>query len=199
MSLSNNNENEYCRDDMALERIDMAIHEEKYESFSLRNGLNVILRHDLYEKVMSNFAIYEFWERHIIAQGYFPQIVQFIVTMFLINSGERDFLPLLIANLIVGVSLTVIWNYTAIYKIPGLSFLSALIGGNLFRTFIHFIFITIMSIFYYRCWWLILHCAVSGFITQFIKSWLSTPKYTYERNNRMAEYAIAVMERFPLR
>lgn len=172
----------------------MKTHEEEYKIFPLRTGLNVILRTDLYDKLSSDFEIYEFWERHIIAQGYFPQIVQFIVTMLLINAGERDFLPLLIANLVVGVSLTIVWNCTAIYKIPGLSFLSALIGGNLFRNFIHFIFIAIMSIFYYKCWWLILHCAISGAITQFIKSWLSTPEYTYERNNRMAEYSISVIE-----
>lgn len=172
----------------------MLINNIEYEHVTLRHGLNVVLREDLYEKVSSRYDIYAFWERHIIAQSYFPQIVQFIATMLLINSGVQNFSSILYANLLLGISFTIIWNCTPIYKIPGLSFLSALIGGNLFRNFIHFIFLSLICMLYYKNGWLILYCALSGIITMIIKCILSTPKYTYKRNDRMAQYSISVFE-----
>ena len=140
----------------------------------LPSGYKVPLSALIYKDFYSEFSKWE-WLRfnHIINSGiYFPQIMQFILTITLIIRNDASFGSVLLYNLVGGIGFTVVWFLLKLYRIPGISFTCCLIGGNVFRYYIHFVIIAIVSIFIMEEWIIILFCIIGGVLTQIVKTFL---------------------------
>ena len=171
---------------------------DEYSVFRTRSGLNFAMREDLYNKLIENDKqgyTYGIAETYIVAEQYFPQIVQFIAFMITIFNGYTSFTDILGVNMIVGIAVTLLWNNSHIYRIPGLAILSLMIGGNIFRLFIHFIIIALVAFIYFKDWKIFVFSIIAGFITQLFKSWFSGYKYTIKHNNDIAEYTINMVNK----
>ena len=140
----------------------------------LPSGCNIPLSEDVYKNFYSDFSKWEWLKfNHIINSGiYFPQIMQFILTLTLIIRNDTSFSSVLLYNLVGGIGFTIVWFLLKLYRIPGISFISCLIGGNVFRYYIHFVIIAIVSIFIMEEWIIILFCIVGGVLTQIVKTFL---------------------------
>lgn len=170
---------------------------EKNIVFKTGSGLNCIMDADLYDEILSNDdegMTYSMVETYLVAEQYFPQIIQFIIVLIFMFKGYTSFSNILIINLIVGVGLTLLWNNSHMYRIPGLSILSVLLGNYIFRFFLHIVAIGILAFVYFHNWKILLYNVIAGFITQLIKSWFSGYKYTLKHNNDIAEYTIKMVK-----
>lgn len=156
----------------------------------LLSGLNVDLSAKVHDECYCNFdeAKYFTFSNIMNSGQYFPQIVQFICVMICICSGRISFWEILLSNLLSGIIFTVIWYAFKLYIIPGINFISCLIGGNIFRLFLHFIVIAVVSIFVIGDWKVIIFCLIGGFITQLIKSILSAKFSSVAYNDEVAIY-----------
>lgn len=156
----------------------------------LSSGLNVDLSVKVHDECYRNFdeVKYVSFSNMLNSSQYFPQIVQFIMVMSSICNGHTSFKDIFLCNMFFGVGYTVIWYLLKLYKLPGISFLSCLIGGSIFRLCLHFVVIAIVSLFVIGNWKIILYCAISGFITQFVKSFLASLFATVKYNDEVAIY-----------
>ena len=156
----------------------------------LLSGLNVDLSVKVHDEYFRNFddAKYFSFSNMLNSSQYFPQIVQFIMVMSSICNGHTSFKDIFLCNMFFGAGYTVIWYLLKMYKLPGISFLSCLIGRNIFRLFLHFVVIAIVSLLVVGNWKIILYCAISGFITQFVKSFLQASFATVTYNDEVAIY-----------
>lgn len=149
----------------------------------LPSGCNVDMSIDSYDNHYCNFTDSQFlsFNNFINAGLYFPQIMQFIVTILVILNGSTSSSDIILCNLISGILFTLIWFLGRCYKISALSFMSCLIGGNFFRFFLHFLVIAFIAFFVVKDWKVLLICIIGGIITFFIKSilftYLSNAKY----------------------
>lgn len=156
----------------------------------LPSGCNVVLSKKIYDECYCNFDELKWFSfnNFINAELYFPQIMQFITVIFYICSGFTSFKDILLCNLIMGIGYTMIWYIFKLYKLPGLSYISCFIGGNIFRFFLHFVVITIISIFFIKKWQIIIFCLISGFITAVIKAIITAKFSTVKYNDEVAIY-----------
>lgn len=156
----------------------------------LESGLNVVLSdtvHDEYFRYFDEVKYASF--SHMLDSGlYFSQIVQFIMVMSSILNGHTSFKEIFLCNIYFGVGYTVIWYLCKMYKLPGVSFLCCLIERILFRFFLHFVVIAIVSLFVIGNWKIILYCAISGFVTQIVKTFLYAFLANVKYNDEVAIY-----------
>lgn len=160
----------------------------------LLSGLNV----DLSERVHDEYYC-EFNERqyycfsNMINSGqYFPQIMQFINVISCILKRHTTFSDILLCNLIFGAGYTILWHLLKLYKVPGLSFLSCLIGKTIFRLFLHFIIIAVLAFATIGNWKILPYCLIGGFITQIVKSFLCASLGNAKYNDEVAIYASSI-------
>ena len=163
---------------------------EEIVSVKLPSGLNVQLTEEIYDKCFCDFDEMKYFSfNNFINSGlYFPQILQFLTVLFYICSGYTSFKEIILCNLIMGIGYTLLWYIFKFYKIPGLSFISCLIGGNIFRFFLHYLVLIIVCIFYIKKWEAIIFCIFGGFITTLIKSFLVAKLSSVKYNNEVAIY-----------
>lgn len=165
---------------------------EKNENVRIRllSGCNVDMSEKVHDQCYSNFDENKYFSfSNIINSGlYFPQIMQFIIVLIFIFNGKTSFLELFLGNLISGTIFTIIWFKLKMYKIPGLNFISCFIGGNIFRFFLHFIAIGIISLVILKDWKIILFCLIAGFVTTIIKSFLFANLSNVKYNDEVAVY-----------
>lgn len=156
----------------------------------LLSGLNVDLSVKVYDECYCNFdeAKYGTFSNMLNSSQYFPQFVQFVMVMINICKGYTSFKDIFLCNLIFGSGYTVIWYLLKMYKLPGISFISCLIGGSIFRLCLHFVAIAIVSLFVIGDWKIILYCLIGGFITQLVKSFLASSFATVKYNDEVAIY-----------
>lgn len=141
---------------------------------------------DSYDNHYCSFTESQFFSfsNFINAGHYFPQIMQFIAVTAAILNGKTSWIEIILCNLFSGIIFTLIWFWGHCYKIPALSFASCLIGGNVFRFFLHFVAIAIIAFFVAKDWKILFFCAIGGIITSVVKailfSHLSNIKYNDE-------------------
>ena len=138
----------------------------------LPSGCNVDMSIDSHDNHYCNFTELQFFSfsNFINAGLYFPQIMQFIVVVVAILNGRTNWIDIILCNLIGGIVFTLVWFWGRCYKIPALSFISCLIGGNVFKFFLHFVAIAVIAFFVVKDWKVLLFCAVGGIITSLIKT-----------------------------
>ena len=156
----------------------------------LESGLNVDLSVKVHDECYCNFdeAKYFSFSNALNSSQYFPQIVQFIMVMGSILGGHTSFKDIFLCSIFFGTGYTAIWYLLKLYKLPGFSFISCLIGGSIFRLGLHFLAIAIVSLFIIGNWKIILYCAISGFVTQFVKTFLSALLGNVKYNDEVAIY-----------
>ena len=156
----------------------------------LESGLNVVLSDRVHDEYLCYFddAKYASFCNMLNSGLYFPQIVQFIMVMSSILNGHTSFKDIFLCNIFFGAGYTVIWHLMKMYKLPGISFLSCLIGASIFRLFLHFVVIAIVSLFVIGNWKIILYCAISGFVTQIVKTFLYAFLANVKYNDEVAIY-----------
>lgn len=156
----------------------------------LLSGLNVDLSVKVHDECFRYFdeAKYASFSNMMNSGQYFPQIIQFIMVISCILKGRPSFLDILLCNLIFGAGYTILWYLLKLYKLPGLAFISCLIGATIFRLYLHFIVIAVVSLFTVGNWKIILYCIISGFITQFVKSFLCSTFETVKYSDEVAMY-----------
>ena len=154
------------------------------------SSLHVRLTKSVYEECYCNFNENQWFSfnNFMNAGLYFPQIAQFIMVLIAILNGKTSWSDIILCNLVAGAGYTLIWYVFKFYKIPGLSFISCFLGGNIFRFFIHFIPLGIIALFVLKDWKVLLFCAIGGLITSIVKTilygFLATTKY----NDNVARY-----------
>lgn len=156
----------------------------------LQSGLNVDLSAKVHDTVYCNFSdSKDYCFEHIMNAGYyFPQIVQFIMIINSIFMGHDSFKDILICGVFSSVFYTVIWYVFRMYMLPGIAFLSCLIGAYIFKLHLHFIVYAIVALFKAGNWKIILYCMVIGLITRFIRSILVVALSTVKYNDEAAVY-----------
>lgn len=126
---------------------------------------------------------------HFINAGlHFPRMMQFIFVLIFMLNGRTSWYDIILCNLLVGCAFTAIWYLLKFYKIPGLSFISCFIGGNLFKYFIHFIPLGIISFFVLKDWKVFLFCIIGGIITTVLSTILYSIFATTKYNDEVAIY-----------
>lgn len=160
----------------------------------LPSNCNVDLSKSVYEECYCNFTERQFsLFNNIINSGlYFPQIVQFAYVMIGICKGNTSFKEIFLCNVLSGTIFTLCWFLGRLYTIPGLSYLSCFIGSYIFRLFLHFIPISIVSLFVIKDWKVILYCLVCGLVTTLIKTILFSTLSTVKYNDKAAIYATKI-------
>lgn len=162
------------------------IYNDEIVNFRLPSGCIVDMSVDCHDNLYCNFTESQLFSFNtfINAGLYFPQIMQFAAVIVAILNGKTSWSDILLCNLISGVVFTLAWFWGRLYKIPGLSFVSCLIGGNIFRFFLHFIAIGIIAFFVVKDWKVLLFCAIGGIIAYIVRimffAHLSNVKYNDE-------------------
>jgi|GEM_PF-1289441 len=156
----------------------------------LPSKIHVTLSNYAYNEYYCNFdeAKWFIFNNAVNAGLYFSQIAQFITVLVTILNGKTNWLDIILCNLIAGAGYTIIWYLFKFYKIPGLSFICTFLGGNIFRFFIHFIPLGIISIFVLNDWKVLLFCIVGGIVTQIVKTILYGIFATTKYNDEIAKY-----------
>ena len=163
---------------------------EEQVKVEMPSSLHVRLTRLVYDECYCNFNESKWFcfNNFMNAGLYFPQIAQFITVLIAILNGKTSWSDIILCNLVAGVGYTILWYIFKFYKIPGLSFISCFLGGNIFRFFIHFIPLGIISLFVVKDWKVLLFCVVGGLITSIVKTilygFLATTKY----NDEVARY-----------
>lgn len=159
----------------------------------LLSGFNTDISIDTYDDYYCNFTESQYYSlSHFISAGtYFPQIIQFALVLSIILGGKTSGYDIIHANVISGVTFTLLRFLLRFYKIPGLAFIAHLIGSVFFRNYLHFVAIAIISFFVVKDWKVLLFCAIGGAITIIIKiilyALLSNTKY----NDSVVKYVSA--------
>ena len=166
------------------------MNKEKIVYIKLPSGLNVSLTEEKYKECYCDFDEYKYFAFNNAMNGgfYFPQIMQFIFTMYYIFNGYTGFLDILKSYLIMSCGWTIVWYLLKLYKIPFLSLVSAIVGGNIFRFFLHYIVIAIIAIFMLNKWQIIVFCMIGGFITTIINSFFIARLSNVKYNDEIASY-----------
>jgi hypothetical protein len=105
-----------------------------------------------------------------------------------ICKGYTSFKDIFLCNLLSGVLYTIIWFLFKLYKIPGINFVSCFIGGNIFRYFLHFIVIAIVSLAVMNDWKIIIFCLIGGIVTRLICSFLYVQFSNVKYHDEVAIY-----------
>ena len=108
--------------------------------------------------------------------------------MICICKGNTSFRDVFLCNLFNGTWFTVAWYLLKLYRIPGINFISCFIGGNIFRYFLHFVVIAIVSLFVIGDWKVILYCLAGGFVTNIVRTFLFATFSTVKYNDGVAIY-----------
>ena len=170
-------------------REEFAHHNEKVR-IQLISGCNVDLSEKVHDERFCNFDENKYFSfsNAINAGLYFPQIMQFICVIFYICKGYTSFKDVFLCNLIFGSGYTVVWYLLKLYKVPGLSFISCLIGSYIFRFFLHFLAIAVVSVFVIGDWKVVFYCIIGGFATRLVAAFLSATLATVKYNDEVAIY-----------
>lgn len=154
------------------------------ELIHLPSGRKIPVSSSVYDNYFSRFTEYQYFYFNTLMNSalYFPQIIQFIFVMICICSGIPSFGDVFICYLFWGVVPTFAWFFLKLHKfIPGICYVSCLIGGNIFRYQLHYIAIILVSLLVTEDWSVIFYCLAGGIITGIIRSLLvgllSTVKY----------------------
>lgn len=160
------------------------------ERIKLPSGCNVDLSIKVLDECLGNFDDTKYFSfNNIINSGlYFPQIMQFICVLLFMINGNTSFIEIFLCNLISGIFFTILWFKGKLYKIPGINYISCFIGGNIFRFFLHFIIIGLVSLFYLKDWKVIIFCLIGGFVTTLIKTFLFAKLSNVKYNDNVAIY-----------
>ena len=145
------------------------------ENIQLMSGRIVRVSTSVYDNYYSSFTENKsFYFSNIINSGlYFPQIMQFLCVIIYICNGHVSFGDVFLCNLVSGVAFTFAWYFLRLHKyIPGVCFLSCLIGGNIFRFKLHFLAIAAVSLFIMKNWLIIMYCLIGGVVTGIVRSLL---------------------------
>lgn len=157
----------------------------------LLSGCNVDLSIKVHDDCYCNFdEMKYFCFSNIINSGlYFPQIMQFVFVMICICKGNTSFKDIFLCNLFNGAFFTAAWYLLKLYRIiPGVSSISCFVGGNIFRFFLHFIAIAIVSLFVIGNWKVILYCLIGGCVAGIVRSILFATFSTVKYNDEAAIY-----------
>lgn len=156
----------------------------------LPSKIYVTLSNNVYNECYCNFdeAKWFSFNNFINAGLYFPQILQFITVLVAILNGKTSWSDIILYNIIAGAGYTIVWYLLKFYKIPGLSFICCFLGSNIFRFFIHFIPIGIISLFLLKDWKILLFCIIGGIVSQIIKTILYGFLATTKHNDEIAKY-----------
>ena len=171
----------------------MNIINEETETVRLLSGVNVKMSIAIYDNCYSNFTESQYFSlsNFINAGLYFPQIMQFIFVLKVILHGEATFGDILLTNIVAGTFFTLLWFWGRFYKIPGIAFLSCMIGGNFFIFFLHFVVIAFIAFFVVKDWKILLFCAIGGIITSIIKTILFGHLSSVKYHNEVVRYISA--------
>ena len=156
----------------------------------LLSGTNVDLSEKVYDECYCNFDETKYFSfSNIINSGlYFPQIVQFIYVLIGICKGHTSFKDIFLCSLLSGCFYTILWFLAKLYKIPGINFISCFIGSYIFKYFIHFIVITIVSLAVINDWKIIVYCLITGCVTSIIRILMFVKLSTVQYNDEVAIY-----------
>lgn len=166
------------------------MHNNEKVKIQLPSGFNVdmsIDSHDNYFRYFSESQFFSF-SNFINAGLYFPQIMQFIVVITAILNGKTQWYDILFINLLSGIFFTLVWFIGKFYRIPALSFLSCLLGGNIFRLFLHFIIIAVIAFFVVHDWKVFLFCIIGGAVTLIVKTTLFARLSNYKYHDEIIQY-----------
>ena len=154
------------------------------------SSINVKLSQSVYDECFCNYNETKWFSfnNFMNAGLYFPQIAQFITVLITILNGKTSWSDIIICNLVAGTGYTIIWYICKLYKIPGLSFVSCFLGGNIFRFFVHFVPLGIISLFVLNDWKILLFCVIGGVITTVVKTILYGVLATTKYNDEVARY-----------
>ena len=163
---------------------------EEQVKVQMPSSLHVRLTQSVYDECYCNFDEVKWFSfnNFMNAGLYFPQIVQFVFVLVAILNGRTTGADIILVNIVAGAGFTLVWYICKFYKIPGLSFLSCFLGGNIFRFFLHFIALGIISVCVVHDWKVLLFCAIGGVITMIIKTILYGILATTRYNDEVARY-----------
>ena len=141
------------------------------EIVSLPSGFKAPMSVHMHDNYYCDFTESQLlsFNNYINAGSYFPRIAQFVLVLIAIMNEKTSGKEILICSIAGGIVFTLIWFWGKLYKIPALGFMSCLIGGNVFRYFLHFIAIVVISLFVLKDWKVILFCAIGGIISSIIR------------------------------
>lgn len=166
------------------------MYSDEKKSIRLPSGCYVVMSVDSYDNHYCNFTDSQFlsFNNFINAGLYFPQIVQFVAVMVSILNGRTSWSDIILCNLLSGTVFMLTWFWGRLYIIPGLAFVSCLIGGNFFRFFLHFIIIAVIAFFVVKDWKVLLFCAIGGIITTIVKTILYACLANVKYNDEVVRY-----------
>lgn len=165
------------------------MHTEKIK-VDLPSKIHLTLSEQVYDECYCNFDEAKWFSfNHFINAGlHFPRIMQFVFVLVFMLNGKTSWSDIILCNLLVGCAFTVIWYLLKFYKLPGLSFISCFIGGNLFKYFIHFIPLGIVSFFVLKDWKVFLFCIIGGILSTIVSTILYSILATTKYNDEVAIY-----------
>jgi hypothetical protein len=144
----------------------------KIEMVQLPSGFRVPMSVDLYDNCYCEFTESQHLSffNFINAGSCFPQIAQFVCVLLAILNGKTGWKDIVICSIGSGIIFTLLWFWGKCYKIPVISFMSCLIGGNIFRYHLHTIAIVAISLLVVKDWKVILFYAIGAAIAAFIRT-----------------------------
>ena len=166
---------------------------DNHETISERlpSGVIVKMSADVCHNCFDSFFESQFLSfNHFINAGlYFPQIMTFLATLFFILVGEMSYSRIIIAFIANGIFFTIAWLLQRCYKVPGLAFISCLVGGNFFRYFLHYVVFAIIAFVVCHDWKVLLFCIIGSMVSTFIRSALLFPCFNRVKyNDEIAKY-----------
>lgn len=159
-------------------------------SVHLPSGFNVNLSEAVYEDLYLNFTEMQYlcFNEKINAGSYFPEIAQFISVLVFILRGENDWFNIACCSVVNGIFFSVLWFWIRLYKIPGLSTISCLIGNFLFGHFLHFIPIALIALLVLHNWKVFLFYVLGSVLASIIRLFLFPCFSNVKYNNKVAKY-----------
>lgn len=162
--------------------------EQNIKKWRTRSGLNFAMDEDLYYSVIENEQTLDRMETHIMAGEFFPQVTRFIGTLILLFNGKFDFISILLTNVCIEIVCRFLWVALPLYRIPGFSVLLTVIGQTVFRFFLHFITIIVLSLTIFDNWKIILFYIIVSVIVLIAGSLVFGYLFSVKRNNDIAKH-----------
>ena len=163
------------------------------ERIRLTSGFYADISKEVSDSHFNDFTELQFFSfNHAISAGiYFPQIVQFINVFVGILQGYTDWKVIILGSILSGGFYTLLWFLFHFYKIPGLSALSCLLGGSIFRFNLHIVAIAAVAFFVVKDWKVLVYCIIAGIIATLIRVILFSVLSNVKYNDGVVKYISA--------
>ena len=162
----------------------------EFKIYKTKSGLKYSMDKKRHDELESNLKFLIHCEGYIVTREYFIQLCIVVATFIFLFLWYTKFYQIFCCNIIIGIISMLLYKMLPLYKIMIIPMISSFFGVFVFRFFIHFIIIGILSFTIFDNGWIFIYCIISGVFTNIIISLLDGYKQTLKQNNEIADYVL---------